>query len=910
MANLRPLGRQAKKANRSDSEILLLSRNSHQSWSWPLGTHCAFRKPSRAAMATTCTPSTASLITTISRSRFTNFVCHGSRIRDHGGSSLSALPPNQPVISHFATHARGNICNLHCRRYEAPGSKANTAVACSSQCRCCGRSAAGPLGSPSIRASCSSHGHDVMAPIRQAGGTPLTYSQLQPSHAATAASAQLVRRRSLATASASAPEAPASEGSPQPLRSGDLDELLYTSGGEAPYYRGPLELREVPDSGVGVFVTEDVPCGTLLLACYPLALLRGRPTGHSTHAPAAPALLPSPMELAHALDGAIMSPLAAAWMLGLYDGVDDDEDDGDVSDGGSGEGDGGRKRRRLAQLRQLFRQPFDATSAAAPDADEGEEELGFRDAAGVAAKGVRCPLPAEAVARVVTFNAYGEARPDPAVAAVKSLSGEHLSGCVGLWPPFSLINHSCAPVASYGLVGDVMVVRAATDLSAGQQVTISYFGRRALAPLELRRAYLAQHYGFICSCERCTLEAAGLEEEDQQAGEGDGYGRLRGEGRNGAGAGTARLPPELPAFLENLHTTCSRAAAPHLNDMLTGRRWMAAAGGGGGTGVNGAVRRDEPVSELVEELSELYNYLSGCWQQLLRAAAAAAATSGTVAEGEEEEGVEDAAATGGGGLSQQEVFWLEGSVFVLLDQLLVVLGTLGLLKRVEEQHQRTAAKSMASGEAGGGRKGALAAAAKGGSVRRVAASPGGKAAGRAEVDGVVVVADESGSAAAAPPLTALAAMRAVASRRWRVEELTRNFLMPYVDLLAQAQEVAAAVAPGSDLAVACAVRLLYGIQAVLGPESDEFREAEISCYDALSARYGILDYDVYEQILEVCVKQYGAQEVRLPGLAGEAVPAAAPQPPAAFLLDGGAGEGGMVGLHIPAVPVDAEVVEE
>ncbi|GIL42136.1 hypothetical protein Vafri_203, partial [Volvox africanus] len=378
--------------------------------------------------------------------------------------------------------------------------------------------------------------------------------------------------------------------------------------------------------------------------------------------------------------------------------------------------------------------------------------------------------------------------------------------------------------------------------------------------------------------------------------------------------GTARLALELPAFLENLHMTCSRAAAPHLNDMLTGRRWTAAAAvasGGGIGGVNGAVRRDEPVSELVDELSELYSYLSGCWQQLLRAAAAA---SGAAVEGEEEEGVEAAAAAvaaGGGGLSQQEVFWLEGSVFVLLDQLLVVVGSLGLLKRVEEQQQSAAAKSTANGGAGGVRKGASAPAAKGASVRRVAASPGGKAAGRGEEDGVVDVADENGSATAAaaagPPLTAAAAMHAVASRRWRVDELPRNFLLPYVDLLAQAQEVAAAVAPGSDLAVACAVRLLYGIQAVLGPESDEFREAEISCYDALSARYGILNFDVYEQVLEVCTNQYSAQEVRLPGLSGEAVAAASP---ASFLLDVGAGEGGMVGLHIPAVPVEAEVVEE
>ncbi|GLI70498.1 hypothetical protein VaNZ11_015404, partial [Volvox africanus] len=518
MANLRPLGRHTITTKKSNSGVPSFLSKSYKSWSWNLRTHNTARTPSRVAMASTCIISPASVSMTTFRSHCNNIGCCGSRIPDHCGSSFSVWPPNQPAIRHLGSNMRGNICNLHCYRSEAQGARGHLALARSSQSCCCGHSAAAALGPPSsIRASCSSHVHHIMSSRMRSGGIPLQHPKLQPSHAATSASALLVQRpRGLTTAAASAPEAPSADSGARPLPLGDFDDLLYTPGEEVPYYRGPLELREVPDSGVGVFVTEDVPCGTVLLACYPLALLRGRPTGRSAHAPAAPALLPSPLELAHALDGAIMSPLAAAWMLGLYDGVDDDEDDGDVSGGGGGGGSGGgRKRRRLAQLQQLFRQPFDATSAAAPDANEGQEEGSSRGAAGGVAKGVRCPLPAEAVARVVTFNAYGEARPDPAVAAVKSLSGDQLSGCVGLWPPFSLINHSCAPVASYGLVGDVMVVRAATDLPVGQQVTISYFGRRALAPLELRRAYLAQHYGFICSCERCSLEAAGLEEEGQ-----------------------------------------------------------------------------------------------------------------------------------------------------------------------------------------------------------------------------------------------------------------------------------------------------------------------------------------------------------------------------------------------------------
>lgn len=36
-----------------------------------------------------------------------------------------------------------------------------------------------------------------------------------------------------------------------------------------------------------------------------------------------------------------------------------------------------------------------------------------------APSGVRCPLPAEIMARAVTFNAYGEVKPDAAVAAIR-----------------------------------------------------------------------------------------------------------------------------------------------------------------------------------------------------------------------------------------------------------------------------------------------------------------------------------------------------------------------------------------------------------------------------------------------------------------------------------------------------------
>jgi hypothetical protein len=39
---------------------------------------------------------------------------------------------------------------------------------------------------------------------------------------------------------------------------------------------------------------------------------------------------------------------------------------------------------------------------------------------------------------------------------------------VGVWPAFSLFNHSCDPSAVHYVVGDRMVVRAAHDIQQGE----------------------------------------------------------------------------------------------------------------------------------------------------------------------------------------------------------------------------------------------------------------------------------------------------------------------------------------------------------------------------------------------------------------------------------------------------------
>ncbi|EFJ18438.1 hypothetical protein SELMODRAFT_419787 [Selaginella moellendorffii] len=75
----------------------------------------------------------------------------------------------------------------------------------------------------------------------------------------------------------------------------------------------------------------------------------------------------------------------------------------------------------------------------------------------------------------------------------------------GLWASVGLINHSCIPNASKMSIGDVVFVRAAKDLKAGDEVLLSYL-EPPLAPYAGYREKMIQQYNFECSCERCKLE--------------------------------------------------------------------------------------------------------------------------------------------------------------------------------------------------------------------------------------------------------------------------------------------------------------------------------------------------------------------------------------------------------------------
>jgi hypothetical protein len=61
------------------------------------------------------------------------------------------------------------------------------------------------------------------------------------------------------------------------------------------------------------------------------------------------------------------------------------------------------------------------------------------------------------------------------------------------------------PSTTATLVGDRLVVRAATTLPRGAQLTASYLDSKGGAPLADRRRALKVAYGFNCGCQRCKV---------------------------------------------------------------------------------------------------------------------------------------------------------------------------------------------------------------------------------------------------------------------------------------------------------------------------------------------------------------------------------------------------------------------
>ncbi|KPM38328.1 hypothetical protein AK830_g8223 [Neonectria ditissima] len=75
----------------------------------------------------------------------------------------------------------------------------------------------------------------------------------------------------------------------------------------------------------------------------------------------------------------------------------------------------------------------------------------------------------------------------------------------GLWIRASYINHSCVPNTKKDYVGDLMILRATCNITAGDEITHAY---DESGDYDARTAALHRTWGFKCRCALCVAEEA------------------------------------------------------------------------------------------------------------------------------------------------------------------------------------------------------------------------------------------------------------------------------------------------------------------------------------------------------------------------------------------------------------------
>jgi len=132
---------------------------------------------------------------------------------------------------------------------------------------------------------------------------------------------------------------------------------------------------------------------------------------------------------------------------------------------------------------------------------------------GVKAKPAPPPVPVDEITGkrledIVRFNCWGIEYADFAAAPLRK---QQSHSYIGVWPEFSLLNHSCIPNTQPVLIGDRLLLRAASNIPEGGELTTSYLGLAGGYPVAERRKQLSTTYGFTCNCARCKTESAAPE---------------------------------------------------------------------------------------------------------------------------------------------------------------------------------------------------------------------------------------------------------------------------------------------------------------------------------------------------------------------------------------------------------------
>lgn len=220
------------------------------------------------------------------------------------------------------------------------------------------------------------------------------------------------------------------------------DRLIATLDVEP--YVGPVRVGYSPERGRGLFVTEDVAKGRLLLCARALV------TGLNED-------LPSQLVAAAETSAHLMEAVRS-----LSRGHPESE-----------------QKMPALSMAQL---------AKPEDLIDGDEPLD--------------QLPLEEARNILYHNQFSLPLVNPNAAPLEVGNDTERSG---LWLLPVFVNHSCLPNVQRIIVLDCLFLRAGRDLKEGEELFDGYV--ETLQPLWHRRESL-EAYGFRCSCERCVLEEA------------------------------------------------------------------------------------------------------------------------------------------------------------------------------------------------------------------------------------------------------------------------------------------------------------------------------------------------------------------------------------------------------------------
>lgn len=284
------------------------------------------------------------------------------------------------------------------------------------------------------------------------------------------------------SSAADASEPGAAVGHEQQQQQGAVDAAVewrqsYLGSSQPPLTLGPVCVKDTAGKGRGLFTTSAVSAGEVLLVGAPLVLLWSEE-----------GTTPENEELAEHLVAAVAATAAAPGSSSSK-GLSPWQQQALLQLRPPG-GQTGQQRHQqqqvLPDLRQLLGPPEE------PVKQQQQQPT------------VQQLPDAEALTQVVFANCTGEEFEDQALVLLR---GATSCGHLGVWPAAALINHSCAPNCHAMLLGDRLVVRAAHDIPAAAEVTLSYLGPQLFAPAAERQAELKQQWGFDCSCSRCKAEA-------------------------------------------------------------------------------------------------------------------------------------------------------------------------------------------------------------------------------------------------------------------------------------------------------------------------------------------------------------------------------------------------------------------